>query len=296
MAHFKRMMRIPLPAGLALSIAVLVSARSSAQQGAPAPGTPPPLRLAGVEKRTPRIITGHADVEGGAIYGMTSKTVTFYWRRDFSSHLPDPLTLSSDGGFVSVQEESMGFWPTEVCGFGTDKVCVAGKTSAGKTRIQVWTLDSSATLEDPYIDSEGVKKYPETFLPVTTKVDVYHDSQAGKQLVRAMFRNHGSPTKLFVQFDDVRDLWTLDTTTGTWTKVLTTAQQVHLLDESLDRWSAHHGTGYFYAFSTSAGTLLLFDQDLDGALDSAHAKYLTGNQWYSGVPDFSDKTGYVETF
>lgn len=288
----------PYPSVLRLA-ALLLALRTvglSAQQSAAAPGMPPPLRLQGVDKRAARLLTGYPTIEGGVLYGMNAKKVTIYWRRDFSSHLPDPLSLSEDGGFVSIQEEPTGFWPTEVCAFGVDRICVAGKTTQGMTRIQLWTLDSSALLEEPTVDGAGMKRYPEAFLPVLSKIDLYHESDPEKQLVRTLFRNHGRPTQLFVQFDGVRDIWTLDTATNSWTRVLTSTAQPHLVTETTDRWSAHHSTGYFYAFSTKAGTLLLFDHDFDGAFDPSNTLYLTGNQWYSGTPDFSDASGYIEHF
>lgn len=245
------------------------------------------------------MFTAYADVEGAMDYGLTDKEVTFYWKRSFPAFVPEvkyPPSLTPDGGFVSSQKEATAFWPTEVCGFGVDKVCVAGKTVTGKTRIQLWTLDSSGDLGEPYTNSSGVIKYPETFLPVLSKVNLYDAWQPGRQLVRTMFQNYGTPGKLFVQFDDSRDLWQLDTSSGVMVTVLTTGQQPLLERDFSDRWSAHHTQGFMYAWDWRGEILLLFDQDLDGVLDPAATRHLTGDQWYAGPVDFSDASGYLEQY
>ena len=122
-----------------------------AQTTGPATPGPPPLELQGTGKRSPLVELSYLDVEGAVGYGMTDKEIRLRWRRDFS-YLADPQyppVRSGEGWYVSSQAESVGFWPTEVCGFGENRICVAGKTTTGKTRIQLWEFDATASHNAP---------------------------------------------------------------------------------------------------------------------------------------------------
>jgi len=262
-----------------------------------APGQqPPPAEFDRTELSSQAVSIAYGDVWGAVEYFMNERKVKLTWVRDYSNYLPDE-TLSLNGTRISSQLESIGFWPTEVCGFGTDRICVAGKTSKGKTRIQLWTFDTSEPLPDPYVDTTGRQRYPQVFIPVASKTTIYEGSETGKNLVRVMFRNHGAPDSLFVQFHDNRDLMQLSTITGGWTTVLTVAQESSLGAGHRDRWSAHHALGYMYGFERNGGDLLLlFDSNFDGVLDPADTRHLTRGEWAYGPVDFSDPTGYFEHF
>ena len=281
----------PTAAALALSCV------STAQVAVPLPPSPPPIEFEASSKRPSAIQTSYEDLGGAVEYSMRRKLVHLTWRRDFSSYLPEtthPPSLTPDGGFVSLQDEPVGFWPTEVCGFGEDRVCVAGKTSKGKTRIEVWTFNTDETLDDPFQVPPGVFKYPDTFLTIESKETVYNDARPGRMLVRTMFRNHGNPDSLFVQFGDERELYELDTISGALSVVVSLQQEPLLANDFHDRWSAHHTLGYMYAVSFTGGdALLLFDSNFDGTLDLPDRRFLTGDDWDAGLVDFSDPAGYV---
>jgi len=256
----------------------------------------PPAELERTGLRAQGFPVGYEDVVGGVEYHMNDRKVTIWWARDHSSYLPDE-TLSFEGTRMSSQTESIGFWPTEVCGFGVDRICVAGKTSKGKTRIQLWTFDTSEPLPDPYVDSSGKRRYPSVYVPIASKTTLYEGSETGKNLVRVMFRNHGAPESLFVQFHDTRDLRQLNAATGEWSTVVTVAQEPFLNSGHEDRWSAHHALGYMYAIMRHGGDMLiLFDSNLDGVLDPEATRHVTSSEWAFGPVDFSDPTGYFEHF
>lgn len=260
---------------------------------------PPPLELDSPGKRPARVFVSLPGIEGGVSYALREKKVRITWRRDFSAYLPEPNvppSLSLDGGFPSIQEESVGFWPTEVCGFGPDRIAVAGQTIRGTATIQLWSFDTQTPLGDPYTDPSGRLRFPETFLPVSSKVTLLNGPAPGNDLVRTMWRNHGDPESLFVQFHGSRDVYRLDTVSGALSLAVSTAQVPQLSLDNEDRWSAHHQLGYFYALASANGTLLLFDSDLDGGLDLGDTRYLTGSQWYAGPVDFSDPAGYLEFY
>lgn len=282
-------------------LAVVTSAPvAHAQQIKPGELTPPPARLDTGDKRAVAVQVSHEDVTGSVDYDMVGKSVLFHWARDFSAYLPEtqsPPHLSMEGWFVSSQSVSVPYWPTEVCWFGENKICVAGKTQAGKTRIQLWTLDSSEPLGEAYEDELGKTHYPETTIPVASMTTLYEGNQAGRRLVRLMFANLGDPQKLFVQFDDNRDLVQFDLSTGSFTLILSTAQEPMLLGIK-DRWNANHQLGYMYDFSGTGrtGILLLFDTDRNGTLDLAATRHLVGDQWYAGPVDFSALDGYIARY
>ncbi len=259
--------------------------------------SPPPRHLAGLERREAVVEVSYEGIEGIIGYDMTGKSVLLRWRRDFRAHLPEtrtPSELTMDGWFVSSQLVPMQTWPTEACGFGRNRLCVASKTPIGTTRIEVWTLGEDADLGDAHRDQGGVWHYPRTTIPVASMQTVYEGNQTGKRLVRCMFQNLGSPQRLFVQFDDARDLLELDTRTGTFTTILTVSQQPLLAPDFEDRWSAHHELGYMYNLIApgKGGILALFDSDCDGTLDPAGTRHFVGDQWYAGPVDFSDPSKY----
>lgn len=274
-----------------LAPVLVAGACLGAPQQAPPPTAPHDFRT---ELRGQAVRVRHGDVEGLVLARYGAGAIEFFWVRDFSAWMPDP-SLSPVGTRVSTQEEPAGFWPTDVCGFGTDRVCVAGNTPAG-ARIDLWTLDTRAELAEPRRDASGRMRYPATRIPVLSKV-VLVDARQDLGRVRCMFRDHGAPDVLFVQFDAQRDLRALDTRTGEWTTAVTVAQEPLLNATLEDRWSDHHGLGYLYAFATPDDRLLLlFDSDLDGALDLADTRRLEGSEWSFGPVDFSDPAGYVEYF
>jgi hypothetical protein len=285
-----------------LMIAALasLSAVTYAQQFNSGQLSPPPAHLAGLEKRGVAVQVSYSGVEGSLAYSMSGKNVTIWWRRDFSSYLPEiqsPPALS-DGGFVSSQEMPVPYWPTEVCWFGENRVCVAGKTGLGKTRIELWEFAPSEELGEPYQDEGGTWHYPDTTIPIVSTQTLYEGNQAGKKLVRLMLANIANPQKLFVQFDDVRDLRELDIVTGQFTTVLTTTEQPMLSAGFVDRWSADHDEGHLYCLrgQASTGILMLIDTDRNGTLDPAALRLLTGDQWYAGAVDFSNPDLYIENY
>jgi len=197
---------------------------------------------------------------------------------------------------MSLQTEQVPFWPTEICGAGPNRICVAGKTVKGKTRIQLWEFSATEVLEDPFQDPQtGQWIYPETYLPIETKTQLYHDAQPGKGLVRTMLRNHGSTNEVFVQFEDSRDLYALNLDTHALDLRLSANAQPALLQDNADRFASDHlFYGLLYLFCSGAEeTLILVDADTDGQLDQSETMLLDAEEW---AQVFEDQSAFVEVF
>ena len=280
-------------------LAVLSSLGLRQQQ---APTSPPGQLFDSNDRRSSRVLVDYPGVEGWAGYFMHSKEIRIAWKRDFHDYLPEtqsPPSLSHDGGFTSDQYVKVDYWPTEVCGLGTNELCVAGKTADGRTRIEVWHLSTVSRLDEPTRDESGGLRYPPTTIPVESRTVIHDSVDLEKGLVRAILRNHGDGTKAWVLFADSDSLFSMDLTTGATTVALTVAQQPHLSASLHDRWSANHSNGYMYALvsrlpSGDEGYLLLFDRDRNGSLDDS--SFLVGSEWYTGAVDYSKFDDYLKRY
>ncbi len=240
-----------------------------------APG-PPPEALSGAGKRGVSFHTTYQGLVAAASYRMRGKEVEITWFREFGGESPAR----------ALQVEPLSFWPTEVCAFGPNRICVSGKTVAGKTRIELWEFSASEVFDDAQRDARtGNGSYPKTHVPVATRRELYEASAPGRMLVRSMFRNHGRPEALLVQFDDSKDLCALDITTGAVTTVLSSLDEPRLSADYRDRWSFDHlDRGYLYLLCTNHNAngvpeaLILVDANRDGVLEPSATQLLAGSE------------------
>jgi len=266
---------------LALSLAILLAAYSLCSQTSVGP---PSDSLDGLNKRGVTFKTTYAGLEGSLSYDMLEKRIHLRWYRDF----PDGTHSRSS------QDEGLTYWPTEICAFGPDKVCIAGKDSKGKTVIRVWEFSTADALEDPHIDpGTGERVYPPTHIPVGSTTTLYEADVPGKRLVRTMFKNHGAPNSLLVQFEDSRDFYRLDAATGTLTMALSATVEPRLHHAFHDRWDMNDvNRGYLYMLCQTRGengmpeSLILIDTARTGNLNpSATLDLFTEDEWVAAFPD-----------
>jgi len=276
-------------------LAPLLTASLGAQEAV----GPPPRELAGSVEGGAHVMTsfasgieGVAGVEGAVTYDMLERTVVLHWWRNF------PAQQRREG---STQVEHLSLWPTAVCSFGTDRVCVAGKDPRGQTVIQSWRFSTSEVFEPASAQSTGELFFPDTLIPVASTTTVYEGDVPGHRLVRALFANHGAPDKLFVQFHDSRDLYELDTATHALSLKVSSASDPRLA-RSFDgsyTWN-HLQRGYLYCMGMEVNengapeSLIFVDANRDGTLDLANTLYLVGgDQWKE---TFADQTLLTPAF
>jgi hypothetical protein len=216
---------------------------------------------------------------------MHERDVQITWLRDFSEYATKQ---------TSVQLEPMSMWPTEVCGFGTDKICVAGRNVKGQTIIRLLQFSQTEELEDAYQDPDtGETIFPDTFIPIVSSTTVYSGNVPGKRLVRTMFKNFGAQNKLIVWFHDSRDLYQLDTQTQQLTLLVASTANPLLAKNYLDSDCWDYPTrGYLYCFVlpvNAAGVpemLIFVDSDRNGSLELSATMHLVGtDDWAQAFPD-----------
>jgi len=246
---------------------VAASAAAGVQHG------PPPQPLAGVGKAEARLSFPSSDLRGEAVYHMAERQVAITWIVTYTPGAPsDPHR--------SLQSEPTGYWPTEVCGAGPGRLAVAGKDPrTGHTIVEVWTFTPPDPLPASSTDpASGQVVYPTIRLPILSREVVLDGSTKGRGLVRAMFPNHVVRDELLVLFQDSRDLYALDTETGSLALVLSSTpgggapHEPALASDYVNRWSARHaiqGDCYFLSPEGDRGLdlLALFDHDLDGVIE-----------------------------
>ena len=238
------------------------------------------------------MMTTYDGLQAGVGYDLLNRVAKINWYRDF---------YEFDKRAITIQKEPTSIWPTEVCAFGSNRLCVAGQDVKGRTVIRLWQFSSSENLEDSYIDqATGNRVFPDTFIPVDSDITLYKGNAPGKRLVRTMFKNYGSPDKLFVQFNDSRDLYQLDVVTLALTSVLSSTTDARLAHDyrDCDSWN-HLNHGYLYCFAqgtTDAGLpecLILVDSDRNGQLDLSATMYLVGDEWKQ---TFQDQSLFQDVF
>src|SRR5262245_21123932 len=139
---------------------VLLMDATTAQQTVPLP----PLQLAGAGKRSAQVPTTYDGLFAAVAYDLFGRKLEITWYRDFGLAYPKK----------SFQHEALGYWPTEVCEAGANKLLVAGKTSKGQTVIRLWEFSATETLDPAYDDpNTGQTVYPDSYLPITQKELLY---------------------------------------------------------------------------------------------------------------------------
>jgi hypothetical protein len=255
--------------GVAGSLAATMEPR---QQGGPPPvASPPPAAWARQASIAPAPFEPYRLV-GDVRVSTLAKRVTIQWSYDDAG--------TGERAFAW-DDFDVSFWPTAAARIDVDglHLLVAGKRpSNSRTVIELWTLDL-VSLPDENTDA------------TVAKSTVYDANQQGKRVVRFMDPMPGTAQHAILQFDDSRDLYSLDASTGVF-QVIYTVQQVPKLGlDSLSRlWTAEHPTaGFVYGIEDDAsvsddGGVLLYDSDKDGDLDS----------WEDLEPaDWDEKVGNV---
>ncbi len=240
------------------------------------PHDPPNPRLDSMDKAEARLEVSTAAVLSGSVsWSIEAREVRIRWLYD--SALGSRTT--------STQTETVSFWPTSVAAWGTNRLAVAGKTmQSGRTIIEIWDFDAPSAPPQACISQlTGETVYPGLSIPVSARTGVYDVKAPGKELVCDMFRNLGAENSIFVQFQDSRDLYEIDTVTGRDTRLFCAAPGIAdcsylpgLADDRRYQFGANHLTwGYVYVFGkpprdevTPCG-LLLADKDRDGIIDQA---------------------------
>lgn len=239
--------------------AALAGAQSSA---------PPSVELSDLTKPEARLSTSLEGLRGEVGYALFERRVEIRWFYRSSDDEPQ----------LAFQNVAVSGWPTEVAGFADDLLLVAQKDpSTGQHFVELWLFDPPSALPAPRID-------PATGTPVTPTIQVevkrrtkIFTAPAAHGPIRVLLRRHGTDDDVFVQFFDQRDLFSLDTSDGTLTKMLTILpdgdlpQVPELADAAKARWARKHSVeGYVYFLGDlegGAGLVLLDNVGLDGVLD-----------------------------
>ena len=187
------------------------------------------------------------------------------------------------------------FWPTCARPIGNGVLLVAGKNRrTGATIIEVWTLNP------PTLSPAETPGAPPT-LKAGSVADinpVYSGNEAGKSLVRQAMRHRGVSNGVIIQFDDSRDLYTLNTDTAAMSPIASPdatraanlgCWHTPLLSKNTDGGCRELvNGGYVYMFGVRVGCvpdddvnqpvcLMLFDNDKNGTLDAFQT--LASDQW-----------------
>lgn len=193
-------------------------------------------------------------------------------------------TYDGPGGTRKIHDERIDvlYWPTaaaRVCELSPDvggSMVVAGKlASNGHTVIERWTAALTAVPSD---------SNPTPF----TKTVLYDGNDPGQRVVRLLAPVYGVPGKVFVQFQDVRDLHVMDAQTGALTLSLSASLAPEIaFDSYRSFWGGKLTSGkYCYVFhcrfsQDDDGAIVLYDDQPDGVVDG----------W---VPVDKDSWGFVE--
>ncbi len=273
---------------IASSLALIQLASLAAAQQLPTPlpppqTIPPPTELLLPRKTPSRVLVSYAEVVGAVNSNVLSREVYLQWRRDF----PDGPSLHT------TDTKAVGFWPTATTGLGSDMVCVGGLTIKGKTRIQVWQLDTNSALPAPQWDPVSATwTYPKTLIPIASKTTLYEANVAGRKNVRSLFPNQAIPSRVFVLFNSSRDLYELDTQSGGLVLILSASASPGVETEpgllgDYEDWmfGDHTDHGYVYLFASlnpspdGASWLLLQDANRDGVLDPGSSRLIGADEW-----------------
>lgn len=189
------------------------------------------------------------------------------------------------------QQITVGYWPTRVLTYGSDKLVVAGRRSNGNTVIELWDVKWPEVQLAPPGNSSP---YPKVFtdMVVVGIAEMYDAAVAGRDTVigiTRMFGTSGSEPALLVYFNDSKTLHKLGigqhiakqpNATVSWELLAapTTNGNAHvqsaLSDPDRYEWFGlcHSELGFVYSLRnpTSDGpTLVFFDTDRDRKFDSS---------------------------
>lgn len=250
----------------------------------------PPKALRGAEMRAALFENSFPMIDSTASYDTVKKEITLDWFRTGPKQ-------------VSQQIESVTYYPTAVAGMDDNRLLVAGKhPRTNATIIELWEFDALAFIPGPTVDgTTGEVVWPEIRVPIKSRTVLLDQAVVGQDMVFAMFWNLADANSAFVQFYDSRDLYSLDFSTKTTTRILTATPEPGLPTEPKLGWDfndraslRHKALGNVYLLlrsnSSSHRALALIDANEDGTLD-LQATLSVGSDsqlksWYdSGIMD-----------
>lgn len=197
-----------------------------------------------------------------------------------------------------LQQFSTSFHPTNAEVVDNDTLLVAGFSSTGTTILEKWTFAWPLQMPFPQADpSTGISTVPVVVPPRTETTVLYKQDVTGRRFVRglsAQKRSSGAPTSAIVWFNDSRDLYEINLSSGQLSLLASPGSQqgalgqIPELTNLYDRISSSEMIGgpYYYFFgrtdwtysASSAQSILVFeDSDKDGSLDT-HLM-ITPAQW-----------------
>ena len=208
-----------------------------------------------------------------------------------------------ESGTRQWQRFKLAYWPTALClTRGRQGFCVAGKRESGNTVIERWVLQPPTLIE--VSDGCGVPPaYILRALAARRIDDMYDDAIEGRDLVTVMAPVLGKRDTFLILAHDSRDVWELDATTSpaNWRVIASSRApapdgaiyEPALAELAPDRMEPLHHVvhGFVYhLFSPfdSTPSLLLFDADQDGSVESALE--CVGSTWTS--MGFGDSISY----
>lgn len=235
----------------------------------------------------PTLATIDDQIQVTALCACPSESVRITWKYSSGSDFRCPMATETE-------ELVPGFHPTACELLSPTQLVVAGRTKTGNTRIERWTFDVPRLQRDR--TSGLIRLVPRG----RTEVVVLYDAQtAGKEIVRGLLRKRGVDGRVFVHFQDSRDLYELDASSAPYSMrlVLSKVKEPLLGGEFERSYGAdHERLGFLYGFSgridcapDAVVPLFLRDSNRDGVLDS-HGT-LSGEEWGR---DWEDLGGYVE--
>jgi hypothetical protein len=235
---------------------------------------PRPLPLfEGLKKRRSNLQLSQDELRGEAFHSMSEREVHFLW-----------LYKGSQGqNWMSYQDESVSFWPTEVATYGENQILVAGRDPvSGQSIVERWTLTPPSPMPLARVDpTTGEIVEPYIAVKIASK-DLVLRSDLGT--IRSVFRLQGTASTVLLHFWESKELYTFDLGSGELKRLFIPVADpddpdVPVLPELTvvhgGRWSATHTVeGHLYmlgGIDDDATSLILADVDLDGKIDTQGA-------------------------
>jgi hypothetical protein len=228
------------------------------------------------------------EIAGRAQYRLSAKSIEIDW-----THQPSGARAS--------QTVTLSYWPTSLCSLHDKNTLVVG----GKRPITHTTTIETMKINQPIVLEsfpEGTSKVLLQPVPVG-EIDVVYDSAVqGRDMTVSILRNLGRTGHVFVQFEDSKDVYDLDVSSGPAVLQLVaspTSQDAPVYQPALSKlsdvvWEADHiPTGYVYFYDPRGNSpgfaTYLVDRDRDGDLDDSGV--IDDDSW-AGSP-WSDSKSYI---
>jgi len=263
----------------------------------PEPGD---LQLLGAEKGSVLLRTNAPEVEGRLTYDTTTRRIDIAWLYEVSGLIDGDL-LSDPTKARSRQSLALEFWPTEVISAGPLRIVAAGLNGRGNHLLQVIELEPLERLPSLAIDpTTSEKRIPNVQLEVASRETPLRSAVGAGRFIGHMWWNRGAADRVFVQYQDTREVCEVDLTTGDVVKQVAVkpgtagADPSALVVPDLARFHLAAGDGdhiakgyvyWLYSPNATTGTyVLLEDTDRDGVIDQASSR----TDWPSEFATFTN--------